>query len=386
MNDTLTLDRPIAKGTSRATAIPEAIIEVISDSGEGAQRCGQSLGAIAARMGNGIWTTEIIPAEIQPPARSVAGASGIRIRIGSERVTNGGDQTELVVAFNEQVLIGRVRPASSSPARRSCSRACGRATAIRPSWRPTSRLSLRLRRDGFDVHEVPLEERCKELVADPRKGKNMFVLGILCHLYGLDPTLAREQIARIFGKKDAKVIASNVALYDAGAGLGRCASRLQLPHPGAALEPGANRRQRQHRDRSRRHRLRDGHLRDVPDHARDLGIALPERGVREGRRPGAPGRGRDRRLRLRGRRVVRRQVRGDDHLGARLLAQAGGHRPRGDGGDSARRRQRPARRPEHGPADQGGAGRRARRDLRQPRRRAQGRDGARAASRTASTR
>jgi 2-oxoglutarate ferredoxin oxidoreductase subunit alpha len=115
MNDTLTLDRPFAKARAARTAIPEAIIEVISDSGEGAQRCGQSLGAIAARMGNGIWTTEIIPAEIQPPARSVAGASGIRIRIGSERVTNGGDQTELVVAFNEQVLIGRVQAGELKP-------------------------------------------------------------------------------------------------------------------------------------------------------------------------------------------------------------------------------------------------------------------------------
>ena len=56
----------------------EHIVEVISDSGEGAQRCGQSLASIAARMGNGIWTVEIIPAEIQPPARSIAGASGNR--------------------------------------------------------------------------------------------------------------------------------------------------------------------------------------------------------------------------------------------------------------------------------------------------------------------
>jgi len=45
----------------------------------------------------------------------------------------------------------------------------------------------------------------------------MFVLGLLCNLYGLDPALAREQIARIFGKKDEKVIKSNVALYEAGA-------------------------------------------------------------------------------------------------------------------------------------------------------------------------
>jgi 2-oxoglutarate ferredoxin oxidoreductase subunit alpha len=85
-----------------ATTLTQHVIEVISDSGEGAQRCGQALGAIAARMGNGVWTVEIIPAEIRPPARSVAGASGNRIRLGSRKVTNGGDETDLVIAFNEQ--------------------------------------------------------------------------------------------------------------------------------------------------------------------------------------------------------------------------------------------------------------------------------------------
>ena len=200
--------------------LSEHIVEVISDSGEGAQRCGQSLAAIAARMGNGIWTTEIIPAEIQPPARSVAGASGIRIRIGAQRVTNGGDQTDLVVAFNEQVLIGRVQARELKP---------GATIILESMWRshrdPGVVASYQktveaLRLDGFKVYEAPLEERCKELVNDPRKGKNMFVLGLLCNLYGLDAQLAREQIARIFGKKDDKVIRQNVALYEAGAAWG----------------------------------------------------------------------------------------------------------------------------------------------------------------------
>ena len=119
MTDAALLDRPSkpAPGSSGkpATVLAEHIVEVISDSGEGAQRCGQSLGAIAARSGNGIWTVEIIPAEIQPPARSVAGASGIRIRIGQKKVTNGGDETDLVVAFNEQVLLGRVRAGELKP-------------------------------------------------------------------------------------------------------------------------------------------------------------------------------------------------------------------------------------------------------------------------------
>ena len=97
---------PLIKTTKM---LREHIIEVLSDSGEGAQKCGQTFAAIAARMGNGIWTVEIIPAEIQPPARSVEGASGNRVRIGAERISNGGDEADLIVAFNEQAMIGRLR-------------------------------------------------------------------------------------------------------------------------------------------------------------------------------------------------------------------------------------------------------------------------------------
>src|SRR5438067_486061 len=78
----------------QTTALEQHVVEIISDSGEGAQRWGQALGAIAARTGLGVWTVEIIPAEIRPPARSVAGASGNRIRLGARRITNGGDLTD----------------------------------------------------------------------------------------------------------------------------------------------------------------------------------------------------------------------------------------------------------------------------------------------------
>ena len=54
---------------------------------------------------------------------------------------------------------------------------------------------------GYDVIEVPMEAECRKLVSDPRRGKNMFVLGMLCSIYSLDLQLAREQIAFIFGKK-----------------------------------------------------------------------------------------------------------------------------------------------------------------------------------------
>jgi 2-oxoglutarate ferredoxin oxidoreductase subunit alpha len=197
-------------------AIDEHVVEIMSDSGEGAQKCGQSFGAIAARMGYGIWTVEIIPAEIQPPARSVAGASGNRIRIGRRRVTNGGDETALVVAFNEQVLLGRVNAGELKP---------GCIVLLENMWASSADPKIvaqyaetraRLDAEGYRVHEVPMETECKALVPDPRKGKNMFVLGMLCNLYSLDMDLAREQIHFIFGKKDQKIIKSNIALLESG--------------------------------------------------------------------------------------------------------------------------------------------------------------------------
>ena len=224
MSDTLTIEPEVRRApamrerTSRKAAmtLSEHIVEIVSDSGEGAQRCGQSLGAIAAKMGNGVWTVEIIPAEIQPPARSVAGASGNRVRIGSRRVTNGGDEADLVVAFNEQVLLGRVSAGELKP---------GCRILLESMWRddknPQIAASYKKTVDeliaaGYRVSEIAMERECRALVADPRRGKNMFVLGMLCSIYSLDLAIARDQIAITFGKKDARVIGTNVRLLEAG--------------------------------------------------------------------------------------------------------------------------------------------------------------------------
>ena len=196
--------------------LQEHIVEVISDSGEGAQRCGQSLGSIAARSGNGIWTVEIIPAEIRPPTRSVAGASGNRIRIGAGPVTNGGDRTDLVVAFNEQVLLGRVRAGELK---------AGCIILLEDLWRghkdPLIRASYaetltKLLSAGYRVREIPMDAECRKLGLSPERGKNMFALGMLLSIYSLELQLGRDQIALTFGKKDRKVIDANVRLLEAG--------------------------------------------------------------------------------------------------------------------------------------------------------------------------
>ena len=203
-------------GKQTCTTLKEHIVEIISDSGEGAQRCGQSLGSIAARMGNGIWTTEIIPAEIRPPARSVAGASGNRIRIGSTYITNGGDETDLVVAFNEQVLLGRVNARELKP---------GCIILLENMWRSHNDPNIvksyseayeRLIKAGYKVVEIPMEDECLKLTSNAKRGKNMFALGILCYIYSFELQMARDQIALTFGKKETSVIDANVELLEAG--------------------------------------------------------------------------------------------------------------------------------------------------------------------------
>ncbi|UCF21723.1 MAG: 2-oxoacid:acceptor oxidoreductase subunit alpha [Gemmatimonadota bacterium] len=196
--------------------VSEHTAEIVSDSGEGAQKCGQIFGAVCAKMGNGAWTVEIIPAEIQPPPRSKAGGSGNRVRFGTERITNWGDATNLVVAFNEQVLLGRHELdalADDAIILLENMWATHPDPDIQQQWKEAlEALSTR----NYRIIEVPMEEECLKIVEDPRRGKNMFALGLFAFIYDRDLELIRAQIAHQFRKKSEEVYARNVLLMEAG--------------------------------------------------------------------------------------------------------------------------------------------------------------------------
>ena len=210
------LDGSTAPEAMKSKRISEHIVEIVSDSGEGAQKAGQSFGAISAKMGNGVWTVEIIPAEIKPTARSKAGASGIRIRLGDHEITNMGDEANLVVAFNEQVLYGRLEQTAYGP---------GTILLIENKWATDPVPEIReqyakaiaeFKEFGIIVYELPMEEACLEVTPNPRLGKNMFVLGMLTQIYQRDVQLGLDQISFIFRKKKQKVVDMNHALLKLG--------------------------------------------------------------------------------------------------------------------------------------------------------------------------
>ena len=80
----------------KITTVPEHTVEIITNSGEGAQKCAQIFGQTCAKMGNGVWTVEIIPAEIEPPHHTVTSTSGNIVRFFSEKVTNFDRSPQLV--------------------------------------------------------------------------------------------------------------------------------------------------------------------------------------------------------------------------------------------------------------------------------------------------
>ncbi len=214
-NLTDTLVRPETNKTGKQV-LPRHIVEIVADSGEGAQKAGTSFASMSAKIGNGVWTVEIIPSDIEPPPRTLQSTSGIRIRIGSKEVTNAGDEADLVVAFNEVAPYSRIEQHAFKP---------GTKILIESAWGQHDDPGIResyakaiadFKKRDYIVYEIPMAEECLKFVPDPKRGKNMWVLGMLCYIYLRDLSIAEDQIRLTFRKKSQAVIDSNLSLLHAG--------------------------------------------------------------------------------------------------------------------------------------------------------------------------
>ena len=91
-----------------------------------------------------------------------------------------------MIAFNEQVLLGRVRTGELKP---DCT------IMLESMWRESKDPKIvasyietydELVKAGYKVIEIPMERECKTVVADAKRGKNMFALGMLCNIFSFD--------------------------------------------------------------------------------------------------------------------------------------------------------------------------------------------------------
>ena len=200
----------------RLVRLSEHIVEIVSDAGEGAQKAAVSFAQVCAKAGNGLWTVEIIPSEIQPPPHTTGSASGNRIRLAENPVTNVGNLANVVFAFNEMALLSRFEAgtvASDALILIDDQWAEHDIEAYRQSYR---RVLNDVRNKGCRVMEIPLEKETLRHVDNPQRGKNMFALGLLCALYNKDLEIAKGVIANVFKKKSQEVIDTAIKLCVAG--------------------------------------------------------------------------------------------------------------------------------------------------------------------------
>ena len=201
----------------RLVRLPEHIVEIVSDAGEGAQKAAIAFAQLCAKAGNGLWTVEIIPSEIQPPPHTTGSASGNRIRLAERsRVTNAGNLANVVLAFNEMALLSRLEAGSLAD---------DALVLIDDQWathdneryqRSYREVLDRFRARGATIIEVPMDKETLRHVEEAERGKNMFAVGLLCALYSKDLNVLQDIIRSIFEKKAPEVIAAAVKLAGAG--------------------------------------------------------------------------------------------------------------------------------------------------------------------------
>ncbi|MBW2214951.1 MAG: 2-oxoacid:acceptor oxidoreductase family protein [Deltaproteobacteria bacterium] len=185
----------------RLVRLPEHIVEIVSDAGEGAQKAAIAFAQLCAKTGNGLWTVEIIPSEIRPPPHTIGSASGNRIRLAARsqvtllsRLEAGSLADDVLVLIDDQWATHDVEE-------------------YRLSYREVLDT---FRARGATIIEIPLQEETLRHVEDAEQGKNMFAVGVLCALYNKNVNLLQNVIRGIFEKKTREVIETAVKLAAAG--------------------------------------------------------------------------------------------------------------------------------------------------------------------------
>ncbi len=158
-------------------ALPDITLQLAGESGEGVISGGDILTAGAGRTGYWALTFRTYPSEIK------GGPCMFQVRIGESPVDSIGNQTDLLVCFNQEgfdLQHGTVGPE-------------GIIIADAESCKVTSEFESR-------SHEAPLSGIAEE-ASGSRRGKNMVAVGLVCGLLDLDTEKIEELILKRYAHK-----------------------------------------------------------------------------------------------------------------------------------------------------------------------------------------
>ena len=187
-----------SSASSSSSSLRNAVIRLAGNSQDGIQSIGGFLARLAGRTAQEVMTYMTIPSTIS------GGPSIFQVHLGSGEVLTAGDEADVLVAFYKHSYDGHIGALREG------------GVCIYDSGEVKEE-DLKHER-GIKNIGVPFTAATIEAIGGSAKdrGKNMFVLGLICATFRLDKEKLVTIVSRQFGKKDESVLRNALLAFDAG--------------------------------------------------------------------------------------------------------------------------------------------------------------------------
>lgn len=178
------------------TSIRNAVIRLAGHSQDGIQSIGAFLAQLAGSTAQDVMTYMTIPSTIS------GGPSIFQVHLGSGEVLHPGDESDTLVAFYQDSYDNHLSALKDGGI---CFYDSDKVEEVREER-------------GIIHIGVPFTSATIEAIGGNAKsrGKNIFVLGVLCAVYQLDREKISDIITAKFGKKSEDVLRNAMLAFDAG--------------------------------------------------------------------------------------------------------------------------------------------------------------------------
>lgn len=182
----------------------EIVMRIAGESGEGVISTGDIFTQAAARSGHHVLTFRTYPAEIK------GGHAWFQVRVGDEPVLSIGDRLDVLVAFNAEGYENHIADLKEDGV------LIYDPDTVTPP--PHSQVAYAVAATSFARREL-----------DFLRGKNLVFLGVLAHLFGLDPSSLEGVVRSRLGRR-AELLEQNLSALLRGFEFGRATLRKADPY------------------------------------------------------------------------------------------------------------------------------------------------------------
>ncbi|MDP4291809.1 MAG: 2-oxoacid:acceptor oxidoreductase subunit alpha [Bacteroidota bacterium] len=198
----------------------DVVIKFVGDSGDGMQLTGTLFSDTAALAGNDLATFPDYPAEIRAPHNTVAGVSGFQVHIGHTKIHTSGDLCDVLVAMNPASLRANLKWAKTGATIIVDADSFDVDSYTKAGYinNPFEDNTL----SAYNLIKAPISSMTRAALSGivddiktAEKSRNMFALGIVCHLFSWNGTVTQSILEQKF-KKKPQVIEANKIVLEAG--------------------------------------------------------------------------------------------------------------------------------------------------------------------------